>query len=95
MKESYDSIAEAIRDMLVEFPDSTHFLINPEDAGDMDVPEQVDDLTGAVCYVVDGYKVFVSEECPPGTIGAHNPNDSDEGEIEIAPAMPTNKIGQA
>lgn len=69
MRDEYDSLVEAIRDMREEFPDADHFIVNSADAADSDMQPHICD-DGTHCYIVDGTLVFVSDLCPPGQIGA-------------------------
>jgi len=69
MRADYDSLLEAIRDMRLEFPEASHFIVNPEDAEEAELLPHVDD-DGYACFLVDGLLIYVSDLCPPGQIGA-------------------------
>lgn len=84
MATEFEPLNVAIRDMLAEFANATHFIVNPNDIVPSEFSILMDDETGETYFVVEGYRVYPTDECPAGTIGACVP----ESEIPIA-------IGQA
>lgn len=68
--EEYLAIAEAIKGLVSEFRFVEHFIISPTDAEESELPFQLDDLTGEQFLDVEGYRVYVHEDCPNGRLGA-------------------------
>lgn len=74
MNSDYEALAEAIRDLVEDLSEATHFIVNPADVEGIDLAKQLDDETGDPYLVIEGFRVFVDEECPPGLIGACVPD---------------------
>lgn len=70
----YASIAEAIKELVQDLGPVDHFIICPEDAREAFLKEHMDDLSGEVYYEVEGYKLYPSDECPAGLLGACVPD---------------------
>lgn len=68
--EDYKILSEAILEMAEEYKFVGHFIINPRDAEDSNFTMEMDDLTGEQYLDVEGYRVYLHEDCPPGQIGA-------------------------
>lgn len=75
MNSDYEALAEAIRELLQDLDaTTTHFIVNPADVEGIDMAKQIDDETGDPYLIVEGFQVFIDEECPPGLLGACVPD---------------------